>query len=59
MVILRHKFNNPVAKVHIECACGCIFEFYSDDPAIHFQHKVPYVVCPECGQMFRLRKLFY
>jgi len=51
MKILKHRIENPIGIYKIHCACGCIFEFDENDPAIQNE----WVKCPECSNWFFIK----
>jgi len=60
MKILQHGYKHDgIVLYHVNCACGCEFEFDKKDPAIKCKTysnglKHYYIECPDCGNQFRL-----
>ena len=66
MKILQHAPKKTEAEkvCTISCACGCRFEFDSDDPLIERQldkwdRTCSFIKCPECGNKFYLKPSFF
>lgn len=48
VTILKHGKTKQNKHYKTKCACGCEFEFYSEDIHIGACTGKEYVVCPEC-----------